>query len=54
VGADHVIDYTPREDFRIRPVIDRTFALEEAGAALDHLASGSARGRVVLEVTPSR
>ncbi|MEO6019291.1 MAG: NAD(P)-dependent alcohol dehydrogenase [Knoellia sp.] len=38
---------------KIRPVIDRTFALEEAGAALDHLASGHARGRVVLEVIPS-
>lgn len=33
---------------RLRPVIDRTFPLEEAGAALDHLASGTGRGRVVL------
>jgi len=32
----------------LRPVIDRTFPLEEAAAALDHLASGRARGRVVL------
>ncbi|MEO7267840.1 MAG: NAD(P)-dependent alcohol dehydrogenase [Knoellia sp.] len=32
----------------IRPVVDRTFPLEEASAALDHLASGRARGRVVL------
>jgi len=32
----------------LRPVIDRTFGLEEAGAAIDHLASGQARGRVVL------
>lgn len=36
----------------LRPVVDRTFSLEEAGAALDHLASGRARGRVVL--TPGR
>ena len=35
---------------RLRPVIDRTFPLEEAAAALDHLASGEARGRVVLDV----
>lgn len=32
----------------VRPVVDRTFALEQAAAALDHLASGRARGRVVL------
>jgi NADPH:quinone reductase-like Zn-dependent oxidoreductase len=33
---------------QLRPVIDRTFPLEEAAAALDHLASGAGRGRVVL------
>lgn len=36
-------------DGRLRPVIDRTFPLEQAAAALEHLASGAARGRVVLE-----
>ncbi|WP_035933348.1 NAD(P)-dependent alcohol dehydrogenase [Knoellia aerolata] len=36
---------------RLRPVIDRTFPLEDAAAALEHLASGTARGRVVLVVT---
>ena len=35
----------------LRPVIDRTFPLEEAAAAIDHLASGCARGRVVLDVS---
>lgn len=35
---------------KLRPVIGRTFPLEEAAAALDHLASGTARGRVVLDV----
>lgn len=39
---------------KVRPVIDRTFPLEKAGAALDHLASGKARGRVVLEITRPR
>lgn len=32
----------------IRPVVDRAFPLEDASAALAHLASGHARGRVVL------
>ncbi|WP_404386026.1 NAD(P)-dependent alcohol dehydrogenase [Knoellia locipacati] len=32
----------------VRPVVGRTFSLEEAGAALEHLASGRALGRVVL------
>jgi len=32
----------------VRPVVHRAFPLEEAAAALDHLASGRARGRVVL------
>lgn len=33
---------------QLRPVVDHTFPLEQAAAALDHLASGQARGRVVL------
>ncbi|WP_083784588.1 zinc-binding dehydrogenase [Janibacter sp. HTCC2649] len=32
----------------LHPVVDRTFPLEEAAAALALLASGRARGRVVL------
>jgi NADPH:quinone reductase-like Zn-dependent oxidoreductase len=36
----------------LRPVIDRTYPLEQAAAAIDHLASGRARGRVVIEVRP--
>jgi NADPH:quinone reductase-like Zn-dependent oxidoreductase len=36
---------------RIRPVVDeRTFRLEQAAAALDHLTTGAAMGRVVLTV----
>jgi NADPH:quinone reductase-like Zn-dependent oxidoreductase len=36
---------------RIRPVVDdRTFPLEEAVAAIDHLTTGAAKGRVVLTV----
>jgi NADPH:quinone reductase-like Zn-dependent oxidoreductase len=35
---------------RITPVIDRTFPLGEVTAAIRHLASGTARGRIVLTV----
>ncbi|MGH8826663.1 MAG: NAD(P)-dependent alcohol dehydrogenase, partial [Jiangellaceae bacterium] len=31
---------------KVRPVVDRTFPLDRAGAAIDYLASGRARGRV--------
>jgi NADPH:quinone reductase-like Zn-dependent oxidoreductase len=36
---------------RLTPVIDRAYPLERAADALDHLASGRARGRVVLTVS---
>lgn len=36
---------------KITPVIDRTFPLAEAGAAIDYLASGRAHGKVVLTVS---
>jgi NADPH:quinone reductase-like Zn-dependent oxidoreductase len=36
------------ESGAITPVIDRTFPLEQAATAVAHLASGDARGRVVL------
>lgn len=36
---------------RIRPVVDdRTFPLEQAADAIDHLATGAAKGRVILTV----
>ncbi|SMY12450.1 NADPH:quinone reductase [Brevibacterium jeotgali] len=35
-------------DGRLTPVVDRTFQLEQAGEAIGHLASGAARGRVVV------
>ena len=34
----------------VKPVIDRSFPLAEAGAALRHLMEGHARGKVVLTV----
>jgi NADPH:quinone reductase-like Zn-dependent oxidoreductase len=38
------------ENAALTPVIDRTYPLEEAAAALEYLASGQTRGRVVLTV----
>jgi NADPH:quinone reductase-like Zn-dependent oxidoreductase len=35
---------------RIRPVIDKVFAFDEAREALDYLANGRARGKVVVKV----
>ena len=33
---------------QLRPVVDRTYRLDEAAAALNHIAGGHARGKVVL------
>ena len=37
----------------VRPALERTFPLEEAAAAVDHVAGGHARGKVVVRVCPS-
>jgi len=37
----------------MRPALERTFALEEAAAAIDHVAGGHARGKVVVTLTPA-
>ncbi|TKR21815.1 zinc-binding dehydrogenase, partial [Cellulomonas hominis] len=34
----------------LAPVLDRTYPLAEAGAAIERVASGAARGKVVLTV----
>lgn len=36
----------------VRPVVERRFALDDAPAAIDHVASGRARGKVVVLVEP--
>ena len=38
------------ESGQVRPVIDRTFPLSEAAAAINHLEAGHARGKVVVTV----
>lgn len=35
---------------RLRPVVDRTFALADAGAAFERLAAGAQLGKIVIEV----
>jgi NADPH2:quinone reductase len=37
-------------DGRLRAVVDRTYALEDAGLAFDRLASGAAAGKVVVRI----
>jgi NADPH:quinone reductase-like Zn-dependent oxidoreductase len=37
----------------MRPALERTFPLEDAAAAVDHVASGRARGKVVVAVAPA-
>ena len=36
------------DDGKLTPVLDRAFGLDEAAAAIDYLASGRARGRIVI------
>ncbi len=38
------------DEGRLRPTLERTYSLEEAGKALDHLAAGHVRGKVALSV----
>ncbi|MGL4177956.1 MAG: NAD(P)-dependent alcohol dehydrogenase [Dermatophilaceae bacterium] len=37
----------------VRPVVERRFALDEVAAAIDHVAAGRARGKVVVDVSSS-
>jgi zinc-binding alcohol dehydrogenase/oxidoreductase len=38
------------EEHELRPVINETFSLEEAAAALEHIEEGKGIGKVVLEI----
>jgi NADPH:quinone reductase-like Zn-dependent oxidoreductase len=40
------------ESGQVTPVVDRTFPLEEAAAAIRHVLDGKARGKVVVSVSP--
>ena len=37
----------------IRPAVDRVFPFDDTAAAVDHVGSGRARGKVVVSITPS-
>ncbi len=49
--ADLAILKTLAEQGKLRPVIDRTYPLAETPAALRHIATGHARGKVVIATT---
>ena len=34
----------------VRPAVERTFPLDQAAAAIDHVSGGQARGKVVVTV----
>jgi NADPH:quinone reductase-like Zn-dependent oxidoreductase len=38
------------EEGKLRPIIDRSFPLDQAPAALHHIETGHARGKVVIAV----
>jgi NADPH:quinone reductase-like Zn-dependent oxidoreductase len=38
------------DDERVTPVVDRTFALDDASAAMRHLEAGQARGKIVITI----
>ena len=40
------------ESGQVTPVVDRTYPLEEAAAAIRHMLDGKARGKVVVSVSP--
>lgn len=51
-GADLAALTEVIERGAVRPALERTFPLEEAAAAVDHVAGGHARGKVVVTLTP--
>ncbi|HET6393410.1 MAG TPA: NAD(P)-dependent alcohol dehydrogenase [Blastococcus sp.] len=52
-AADLVVLTGLIEAGQVTPVVDRTYPLAEAAAAIRHLLDGKARGKVVVSVSPS-
>ncbi|MGY1836071.1 NAD(P)-dependent alcohol dehydrogenase [Blastococcus sp. SYSU DS0510] len=52
-AADLIVLTTLVESGQVTPVVDRTYPLEEAAAAVRHLLDGTARGKIVVSVSPS-
>jgi NADPH:quinone reductase-like Zn-dependent oxidoreductase len=51
-AADLVVLAGLVESGQVTPVVDRTYPLEEAAAAIRHLLDGGARGKLVVSVSP--
>lgn len=50
-SADDLAELTRLvENGRVRPLLERTFALQEAAKAIDHVADGHARGKVAITI----
>src|SRR4051794_16790880 len=52
-AADLIVLTELVESGQVTPVVDRTYPLEEAAAAIRHLLDGKARGKLVVSVSPS-
>jgi NADPH:quinone reductase-like Zn-dependent oxidoreductase len=39
---------------KVRPIVDRTYSLQDTAAALRYIEGGHARGKVVVTVMPAR
>jgi len=52
-AADLIVLTGLIESGRVTPVVDRTYPLEEAAAAIRHMLDGKARGKVVISLSPS-
>jgi len=52
-GARQIVLAGLIQSGKVTPVVDRTYSLEEAAAAMRHLRDGRARGKVVVSVSPS-
>ena len=51
-AADLIVLTGLIESGQVTPVVDRTYPLEEAAAAIRHMLDGKARGKIVVSVSP--
>ena len=53
-AADLIVLTELVESGQVTPVVDRTYPLQEAAAAIRHMLDGKARGKLVVSVSPGR
>jgi NADPH:quinone reductase-like Zn-dependent oxidoreductase len=53
-AADLIVLTELVESGEATPVVDRTYPLEDAAAAIRHMLDGKARGKLVVSVSPGR